>query len=469
MQTNCLIALVTFIISVNIATAQKIEVEVPETYELSNIILALTKYGQTDPYEVQQPDPYYNELKAFFEPVKNHPLLDSVNYSREKWDLYLSFRTDAYAFVFDENGLLKRNLPFYANFRNNKPLKPFDDQLSLINDFIKESNFREFYKKHHSLYQKIIDNYLAYHFVEASQNFLNDFAPNSQIDNQGSTYKIVLSPLVGRMNCHRNISKGIAADFPSISGKFISGTGFNNQAERLTDNHMLFTELDHGYVNPISDIFKNEINNNFKYEYWDKKSGYKGIDCFNEYMTWAVYDLFVKKMAPESADSICANWHYQNASRGFIASDLFTEKLIDLYSKTKNCKLIDLYPEMLKWTASIQSSITQPKLVDIDPKQNITKDGVVRLTFSEPMNTKKAFGIRVWEVKDGEGTNNSTIITLDKKKNKVKWSKDGKSVSFVIEKPYDNFQMQFNWWKIKDKLVSQKKIMLEPRCIINGI
>ena len=80
---------------------ENVTIELPESYELSNIILALTEYGKTDKWDVQKVPPYYDQIMEYFEPVKNHPLFDSVNYSRKKWEEFLGFRTDAYAFSFD--------------------------------------------------------------------------------------------------------------------------------------------------------------------------------------------------------------------------------------------------------------------------------------------------------------------------------------------------------------------------------
>ena len=85
-----------------------------EAYELANIILALTPYGQQDQWEVAKNSRYYREVQAHFAPHAQHPLLAQVNYSRKEWDQYLSFRTDAYAFAFDAQGQLVRQFPFFA-------------------------------------------------------------------------------------------------------------------------------------------------------------------------------------------------------------------------------------------------------------------------------------------------------------------------------------------------------------------
>ena len=49
-----------------------------EAYELANIILALTPYGQSDPYEVYKNSRYYQQMRAYFEPYMQHPLLKQV-------------------------------------------------------------------------------------------------------------------------------------------------------------------------------------------------------------------------------------------------------------------------------------------------------------------------------------------------------------------------------------------------------
>lgn len=44
---------------INEVKAQTAQIEIPETYELSNIILALTDYGIQDEWEVQKKTDYY--------------------------------------------------------------------------------------------------------------------------------------------------------------------------------------------------------------------------------------------------------------------------------------------------------------------------------------------------------------------------------------------------------------------------
>jgi len=158
-----------------------IKIETSKSYELSNIILALTEYGQTDKWDVQKVPPYYDEVLKYFEPVKNHPLLDSVNYSRAKWKEFLGFRTDMYAFSFNRDGKLHRD---YA-FNSFGPIE-VDKNIDLINDFIEKSNYLQFYEDHIGFYNKIISNYKEYYFLNKTKAFLDRIAEKPKTKNKKS-------------------------------------------------------------------------------------------------------------------------------------------------------------------------------------------------------------------------------------------------------------------------------------------
>ena len=436
-----------------------IKIEMTESYELSNIILALTLYGRTDAWEVQKVPPYYNDIIKYFEPVKNHPLLDSVNYSRQKWEDYLSFRTDAYCFTIGTDNKLKRNTNFYTNPGHN----PLDKNLDLVNDFITKSNFRQFYNNHKNFYQNIISNYKEFYFVNQSKQFLEKVT-NAHKSNDKEKYLIVLSPLVYRMNCHRNIDSLTVVDFPSISKDLILGNLETNYNTRIVENHTLFTEMDHGYVNPISDKYEKLITSNFKLSKWDKQSGYQGVNNFNEYMTWAVYDLFIKEKFPMVADSIALQWQYQNASRGFIGQNLFAKKVSELYFKQKGDRKIEnIYVPLLKWCKSIQDKVSQPTLLNIDTK-NFVKTNIsnIQINFSETMQADKPFKIQIMEFKDGSETGRKNFIEL---KN-PNWTNEYKTLNLKVETEYKEFALVFNWWGNDKPLLSKNEILLQPASYI---
>ncbi|MEM1002605.1 MAG: hypothetical protein AAGH46_08150, partial [Bacteroidota bacterium] len=362
-----------------------ISIEYPETYELANIILALTDYGKTDETEVRKGFDYYDKMQTFFQPVSNHALLDSVNYSREMWESYLSFRTDSYAFAFDEQNQLKRQFEFYTN----EGFQPFDEHLDLINDFVRVSNFRTFFKENQDYYDRISKKYKKTQFIREMKDFLDREFGNQYKSND--QYTIVLSPFAFRMNCHRDIDSTTTADFITIPRYVLFDSVAVSREDLATSIHNLFTEMDHGYVNPTTDIHQELVHKNFNPNLWDNGSGYNdegNFGVFNEYMTWAVYDIFLKEHFPEFAEEIGLYWSYQNDSRGFKFAHLFTQKLLSLYEqKQANEKIIDLYPKLLEWTSGIQNDLSKPEIISTRaiPLENSQKETRIMISFSEKM------------------------------------------------------------------------------------
>ncbi len=455
------VALIAFCIySHQLSARQKVEVLIPEAYELSNIILALTDYGRADEWEVQKHTAYYSDVIKYFEPVKEHPLLDKVNYSRALWEDYLSFRTDASAYKFDDNGRLIRTNSFYAN----KGHTPFDDNLDLINDFVQKSNYREFYKSQSSRYNAIVGNYSGYYMLDTIKMFLEKESGISESPTGKGKYQIILSPLVGRMNCHRDIDSLTKADFPSLSTALIENnlSDINDEAQRAVEIHTLFTEMDHGYINPITDLFRKDVARQFNTEYWDRESGYQGLNCFNEYMTWALYDIFVKKYFSAIADSISTQWHYQNAQRGFFASSLFSLELKKLYDQKKpTARLKDLYPKLLSRINRDQSKNKDLKLLlpKTDSLYLLPTNGEITLNFSTGLKKKfDKISCIVMRLQNGKSTRERTVLEI-MPKDIVKWNSD-RSFVLKVNTPYDEFALIFNWWGCRYPVLSDRDIML---------
>jgi hypothetical protein len=454
-------------ISTNYLGAQKkIGISIPETYELSNIILALTDYGRADEWEVQRHTNYYRDVIKYFEPVKAHPLLQKVNYSRALWEDYLSFRTDAVAYKFASNGKLVRTNNFYAN----KGHSPFDENIDLINDFVQQSDFRNFYKLQHSLYNKIVAGYSDYYMLDTIRMFLEKESGISEAITDKGKYEVILSPLVGRMNCHRNIDSVTTVDFPSLSIALIENNAaqISNQAQRAVEIHTLFTEMDHGYINPITAFYRKEVELHFDNKYWDRKSGYQGLDCFNEYMTWALYDIFVEKYFPTIADSVSTQWHYQNASRGFFASNLFALRVKQLHRlKKPRENLKDLYPKLLAWVTGNQAKNKELKLLlpKADSIYMLPPNTTITLNFSTGLkrNFDKISCI-LMKLNNGKATRERSTIAITPK-DIVKWNSDS---SFVLQLkvPHNEFALILNWWGCRYPVLSDQNIMLASQSYI---
>ncbi|MDM9630094.1 DUF4932 domain-containing protein [Robiginitalea aurantiaca] len=436
---------------------KNVTIELPESYELSNIVLALTQYGQTDRWDVQKIPPYYDRVMEYFEPVKDHPLLDSVNYSRKKWEKFLGFRTDAYAFSFDDENQLKRDFEFQSF-----SYPEFDKNIHLVNDFVEESNFRKFYRDNRGFYDQIIANYKEYYFVNRSKAYLEKIAGKTFEDQV--KYKIVISPLVGGQNCHRDIDSLTTADFPNISKELILGDKNVDMTTRIIANHSLFTEMDHGYLNPISDTFEKQIEKYYNKTIWDKESGYMGIDSFNEYITWAVYDAFVKEEFPEYADAVTLPYHYVNVQRGFIASEFFAKKVVELMQKNKSGKIEDIYLPLLKWCKEQEGKVVQPAVKNGDKTQSISlADNAVQIEFTQPMDENiKTFQAYLTETKDGVVQGNGALIEIDITESKLNWKDNGTTAQFFLNTEFQEFNLTLNYGNILKPIRSGNQILLKP-------
>lgn len=437
-----------------------VRVEYPESYELANIILSLTDYGKEDKFEVRKDFEYYNKIQEYFKWVNDHALLDTVNYSRERWEEFLSFRTDSYAFEFNSKNQLTRAFDYFTN----SGLQPFDDYLDLINDFIRKSNFRTFFKQNRFYYDTIIEKYRKTQYINQMLEFLtNEFGTQHPSENK---YHIVLSALVYRMNCHRNLNSREAADFPTVPDYILVDSIQPTKEDIARSAHNLFTEMNHGYINPIIENYRIILSDNFDANLWDDESGYDQNGIFNEYMTWAVYDVFLQQYFPELATELGLNWSFQNESRGFKYAYVFTQQLLNLYKdKHERETLKDLYPKILKWTSEIQEDLTKP--IIILPKDslavNFSNKTKISILFSEPMIKSKQLNAIL---QDENKTRESIQISMQK--NNLRCSKEGMEVEFELnlDKKQKQYYLQFNWWGVKDAVISKKGILLKTGSFI---
>lgn len=427
-----------------------IRIEYPEVYELANIVLALTDYGLTDRWQVRKDFAYYQEMKQYFEPYKDHPLLDSANFSKARWEEYLSFRTDAYVFVFEADGSLRRINDFSA-FR----ARAFDRYLPLIEDFARKSDFRTFFRRHQPYYSRLVEDYQRAYMLLDMKNFLvkqfDDYA-------SGKRYSIVLSPFVYAQNLHRNIDSIWVADFPTIPKAIITGEGPMSLSEKSTELHVLFTEMDHAYVNPTSE--KYAVDQKFQEALWEDDSGYAGYGdaVFNEYMTWAIFDIFNKQFFPAIADEINLYWHFQNDSRGFPYSALFANQVAKLYNQYGGQKKIsDLYPEILAWSEEVQTHLSKPNLINVPDSVVVTGSrAAFILEFSEPMQPVNEFSLLV---ETDQGPLDTLLISAQ---HKLHWKNAGQQLSFELDLPSPSkFYLTLNWWGTRLPLYSTKGILLK--------
>lgn len=421
------------------ATADAISVTIPEVYELANIALAVTPYGRSDPLEVQQGTPYHQRVMSHFARFAEHPLIAKINYSRERWQDYLSFRSDSYAFRFRRNGRIERAFAFAAN----DGFDPFTQNLADVEDFARISGFRAFFRNNRRSYRALERAYGRSYFIVESRAFLErEFGAEFS-----GEYRVVISPLVGRMNAQRALPGGVQLGFVTVAAGLLRSEGRAELPirERLEEFHTLLTEMDHAYVNPVTASRSETVNVSFDHRLWTRESGYDNSEAaFNEYMTWALYDVMLEDLGVDD-DLLISNWHLVNKSRGFRFSEVFARKVVELRREAgRRGRVRDLYPGLLRWCAAQQAQLTLPEVVS--PTQPIARASAgatqVVLRFSEPMRADTRLEAIPSRMVAGERQAEAKISIEG-----VAWSEDQREVRFAYALPEGaERRLTFNAW-----------------------
>ena len=105
----------------------KAEFEIPEVYELANILWILSDHGQKDA-SLPKSGAYYQQVLAHFKPFLTHPAIQQLNRVEGGFANYYDFRENSYTYHFEKNRLARTGPHYYVigeelgNFR-----KPFPE------------------------------------------------------------------------------------------------------------------------------------------------------------------------------------------------------------------------------------------------------------------------------------------------------------------------------------------------------
>ncbi|WP_234733181.1 DUF4932 domain-containing protein [Tellurirhabdus bombi] len=335
------------------AHRKKALVAIPPVQELMHLSIALTPTGQKDRDMIHKSGPYYQKVMTRFAPYQNHAFIKKLDSMLAKSsDLYFNLVQDANAYDIQQGRIVDGTI-----YKTSGAIAPL---LPLMQDFANTSKFPAFFAENEAYYQQSIARTKQLMPMEKMWQWIEKEYPNRY-----DCYKTVYSPLTGNNHSTRYY---LTDDYQECI-MFVCGSEVmdKNKADELTQQASLsgvvFTEIDHNYVNPMSDKHQKDINRVFgDRAKWAAKGGpadhYNGAyDVFNEYMTHALYCLYVRENYPKNV-SETINKDRENLMvdhRKFIRFREFNQKLQELYSQRKQGQTAaDLYPAMLQWSESLQ-------------------------------------------------------------------------------------------------------------------
>ncbi|MDJ1496060.1 DUF4932 domain-containing protein [Cytophagaceae bacterium DM2B3-1] len=344
-----------------------IQFDLPETYELANIIWTLSPSGKrgTDLYTEGE---YYTKVVAYFKPYLNHPVFKALNFPDSLYTKkYLDFRENSFAFNFQDakpgstNTKLLYNGPYYyVNGSNLADSSLFGIVRPLVEDFAVKSKFRQFYKNNSAHYTKQIQRQKELLPVKQMWIWLEKQFPKTQYQ----SYRIVFSPLINRTHSTQHYATHHETGWFEETVMFICGPdrydikgNFTEKQKEGLLSGVVFTEIDHNYVNPETDKYTKQIDSIFsKRSVWAKPGPGSNpyispVSVFNEYMTHAAFCMYIS----DTYDKATADFVIDNredlmvSKRDFIRFKEFDRELIRLHQEQKALTLVDLYPLMLNW------------------------------------------------------------------------------------------------------------------------
>lgn len=341
---------------------------IPEVYELANIIWTLSPSGQraTDLYKEGE---YYQRVMNYFRPWLNHAVFKQLDFPDSLYAMkYYEFRENSFAFNFDEapdagnKTLLLFNGPYYYVYGDELADSSLFGKLKpLVEDFATISNFRKFYQDNKSYYEQQIRRAEKLLPVKTMWQWLEKNFPN----NKYQSYRVVFSPLIGGSHSTQRYSTWYGTRFGE-NVMFVCGPARYDSIKGLTElekeglfSGVVFTEIDHNYVNPATNKYAGKVDSIFSQRgIWTRQGASSdfygdGVSVFNEYMTHAAFCAYVADIydAATAAFVIKKREELMVERRGFTRFREFNQELLRLYKENSDKPLVAVYPAVLEWCA----------------------------------------------------------------------------------------------------------------------
>lgn len=337
----------------------KSKITINEVKELLHIMIAITESGLDNDDMVNQKGNYYNDVIKYFEPFKNEPVIlkfDSLIKSNPLNYIFLTGNAISYNFKGKE--LVKdKNYIFPAQGVSSHTVIK-ENLISIykndIERFSNKSDFRNFYKSSKKYYDKIISDYNNQANISQQWKWLE-----TNFETKINNYVIMTSPLIEGLNYTTSFEDNNFTQILLVVPPISNSEQLTEMENIISNTRNIFTEIDHNYVGNPTKKFENQVNEALKNrEVWVNTSQ-TGTEyyptpskVFDEYMTWAVYCLYVLDVF--KGDQEAFNYVYKDinsvmAERGFPKIKDFNDKLIQLRKNNEDKKIEELYPELIDW------------------------------------------------------------------------------------------------------------------------
>lgn len=314
--------------------------------ELANIIVAVAfRDAEMRHHPLRRQTAYYEEVLAYFSPYATHPVFDAVGLDPDNLYTYTLLRNSSYRWYLCGDDWCHDE--FLGKWWRGDKRDVFTENVEPIADFARETGFQAFYEAHQPYYETLAEIYETRVNLDEMIRWLT-----SNFGGHYDAYTILFSPLIIG---NQTTTRKVGSDFSQVFMIVDPPAEVEDMTKALNSFKWVFTELDHQFVNPVSDQYAERIQSIFgDRELWTagkQSSGYKnGLSIFNEYMTWAVYIAYVDDHFDASVAEVhtVAVVEFMEDKRGFPLYGEFVAELQSLRGVGDN-PISQLYPSMLGW------------------------------------------------------------------------------------------------------------------------
>ena len=327
----------------------RVRVLIPEAFELANIVMSLTNYGQQNNALIYKSTEYYQRVQSHFGPLRNGDAMRRMQLSAsDPIRTYYEYRDNSAAYGFRDNRIVHGTR--YGTFRSPNT---FREHLADLQAFADASSLRQFYLDNGSYFAELIARYREIAQVGSMIEWLE-----REFQKRYDFYTVFFSPLIYGSHSAGNVRTALGDEVVMfVAGPDVDGGSTLSTAVRHgLVQRILFTEIDHLFVNPVSARYRTEIDRAFgDRRRWttDNSTFYtSATDVFNEYMTWSVFFLFIDGRVPaQDFDRLLAlSSSVMEGSRGFFRFGDFTRELLRLWrNRAPGMSVVELFPAILRW------------------------------------------------------------------------------------------------------------------------
>jgi hypothetical protein len=331
-----------------------VTVENPLVFELANIVLSQTDYGQS-PNATDRDSAYAAAVDAWFAPHRDHPLITELNVLPVDIGVYYAFRNQAAAWDLVDGTLTPGAVYPVGAFWGTDP---FASRRAAVQDWIDVTEAADFLAIHADTYAARIAAYEQAVPIRSMWDWLEERFPS---EGDGRDALVVrTSPLIGGSHNASTLELGDFTEGTMVVPITVTGDGIA-PVDVGPLARMVFTEIDHHYVNPVSDRMRPAIDDALgdwtRFNAQGDEGGYRSAYLtFNEYATWVLFDVW---WAEHCAAVTCTAEQHARARQSTV--DVMERRAFHRYADFREAMLPVLvgrsdleaaFPDMLAWFAT---------------------------------------------------------------------------------------------------------------------